>query len=166
MGGIFDHDSFCGLYCGACEILIAYRNGRDRGVPARWEDLPAPLRDNIPRAEVKCHGCRTDTVFEGCRGCRIRSCARSKGVPACPACSEFPCEMVHALRERIPLARNRLPHTMTIFGDIDIATRDGVKAWLEYQRQRWTCPRCGTPFTWYQECCRKCGCELKAMRGY
>jgi len=162
----FELDSYCGLYCGACEILNLYRRCLDRGGTAQWESLPNPVRDNIPRAEVLCHGCRTDVVFQGCRGCRIRECARKKAVRACPECSDFPCEFVRALRERLPASRNILPHTEAIFGNIDIAADRGLEAWIEQQRKQWECPGCGEPFTWYQERCRGCGKDLRTVRGY
>jgi len=162
----FIEDSFCGLRCGACEILVAYRKGRENGSAPKWSDLPRPLRDYIPPADIVCQGCKTDKVFAGCRGCRVRECARERNVEACVVCPDFPCHRVEQLRALIPGIKDRLPHTVTIFGDTETARDRGYEAWAEAQRARWTCPACGAPFTWYQERCRGCGLGLKDARGY
>ncbi|MRR09728.1 DUF3795 domain-containing protein [bacterium] len=162
----FDPNSYCGLYCGACEILNAHRAGLDGGRPAAWDDLPAELRGHIPRAEVVCRGCRTDTVFAGCRGCHIRDCARARGVDACVTCPDFPCAEVERLRALVAQVGDRLPHARAIFRDAELAQQQGLAAWAEAQRVRWNCPSCGAPFTWYQARCRGCGGALKSARGY
>jgi hypothetical protein len=162
----FIPDSFCGLFCGACDIMHAYRSNGEQGREARWEDLPAPLRENIAKAEVKCHGCRSDTVFAGCRGCRIRQCAREKSVTACVECKDFPCATVGDMTSRLPSLQHKLPHTRDIFGDCETAKEIGLESWRKKQRSRWRCSSCGALFTWYQERCGTCGLELKTIRGY
>lgn len=164
--GIFLHDSYCGLYCGACEILNLFRASEESGQMPSWEDLPGPLRDNIGKADIICRGCSSDTVFAGCAGCKVRSCARERGVKACVECRDFPCQLVEALRALVPGVRGKLPHTAAIFGDAETAKNLGYEAWAEAQRARWQCPSCGAPFTWYQERCGVCHRGLKDVRGY
>lgn len=163
---MFQQHSYCGLYCGACEIMAAYRRGMESGSPPKWPDLPQPLRDNIPSADIVCHGCKSDKVFAGCRGCRVRECARERKVEACVVCPDFPCQRVEALRELIPDVREKLPHTISIFRDAETANKSGYEAWAEAQRARWQCPSCGAPFTWYQERCGVCQRGFKDVRGY
>jgi hypothetical protein len=146
--------------------MQAYRTRRAQGAAARWEDLPAPLRDNLRPAEVACHGCRSDAVFAGCCDCSVRKCAKDKGVAACVACGEFPCAKVASLRGLVARVKARRPHTAAIFGDAGIARERGCRAWAEMQRARWSCPGCGAPFTWYQQRCHGCGLELMSIRGY
>lgn len=164
--GLFLHDSYCGLYCGACEILNLYRASEESGQVPLWDDLPGPLRDNIGKADIICRGCSSDTVFAGCAGCKVRECARERGVKACVECRDFPCQRVEALRALIPGVRGKLPHTASIFGDAETAKNLGYEAWAEAQRARWHCRDCGAPFTWYQDRCRVCGTDLKPARGY
>jgi hypothetical protein len=57
-------DSYCGLYCGACFIMTAYRQKRTDCIPDEWV---SPIHD----MEIKCHGCKSELVFENCRGCGI-----------------------------------------------------------------------------------------------
>jgi hypothetical protein len=143
-----------------------YRRGQERGTAARWEDLPAPLRDHLSRAEVMCHGCRSDTVFAGCRDCGIRKCAKAKAVAACAECPDFPCAQLRGLVKRVAAIRERLPHTAAIGRAVELAKEKSAAAWRESQRTQWSCSSCGRPFTWYQQRCQGCGLDLTAIRGY
>ncbi|MBU0492489.1 MAG: DUF3795 domain-containing protein [Chloroflexi bacterium] len=162
----FRSDSYCGLYCGACEIMTVYRQSLETGVPARWEDLPQPLQQHLSRAEVQCTGCKTDVLFAGCRRCSIRQCAGEKGVAACVECAEYPCAHVQNRVAAIARIGDVLPHTRVFFRDADMALiRDqGMACWVQDQETRWCCPHCETPFTWYQEQCAECGLELESIK--
>ena len=70
-------DSYCGLYCGACDMWVAYRRAQERGTDASWDGVQFPLKRHFATAPVICHGCKGDVVFRGCRACPIRACARS-----------------------------------------------------------------------------------------
>ena len=88
-------DSYCGLYCGACEVQLAYKRGVKSEELPIWEDIPEIFKNNIPTGntdEIKCFGCKTETVFGGCAKCRIRKCAKDKmKVEFCFECRKFPC---------------------------------------------------------------------------
>ena len=55
------YDSFCGLYCNACEIMQAYKNGKEGEVAHKWGAKPE---------QIVCHGCKSDKVFMKCRECK------------------------------------------------------------------------------------------------
>ena len=55
----FIYDSYCGIYCGSCFVMLAYTQNRDGTIPPQW---------NIRDAELKCHGCKSDILFENCKG--------------------------------------------------------------------------------------------------
>jgi len=158
--------SYCGLYCGACEIVAAHKKALATGVPAKWEDLPAPLRDNISPAPLECSGCKTNSLYEGCRRCGIRACAAEKKVEACILCSEYPCGLVNERLQMVERIKNVLPHCAVMFKNLDSLKEQGQAFWLEEQRKKWSCPDCGTPFTWYQEKCDKCGRELASIKDH
>ncbi len=160
----FDHGSYCGLYCGACEIVAAHKKALATGVPAKWEDLPAPMRDNIPPAPLKCRGCKTDSLYEGCWKCGIRACAAGKKIEACILCSEYPCQLVKERLKMVERIREVLPHCAVMFKNLDSLKEKGLEFWLEEQKNNWSCPDCGTSFTWYQEKCEKCGRELASIK--
>jgi len=159
-------DSFCGLYCGACEIMMSYRIFLDVEEDAVWEDLPEEFSKHITKAEVKCHGCRTDDLFDGCKGCAIRKCASDRKVDSCVICPEYPCVEVKKRIEALPEIGKHLPHTSVMFKNLDLIKNDSVSSWLDDQKKRWSCPDCQTPFSWYQKICIGCGRELDSVKDY
>jgi ribosomal protein L37AE/L43A len=53
-----------------------------------------------------------------------------------------------------------LPHVRGAVSSLEAIKRDGVDSWLTAQKKRWSCPNCGTPFSWYAAECNKCGLRL------
>jgi len=149
-------DSYCGLYCGACEILLAYKKAMELNKTAAWEDLPKEFSNHITEDEVKCLGCKTDTVFAGCQRCPIRSCAREKGVEYCIECEFYPCELINQMKEQLIRIKSILPHTSGIIGNLKEIRKMGRTAWLTYQKKLWSCPTCGTKYSWYNKKCKEC----------
>jgi len=163
----FRPDSYCGLFCGACDILNCYRASLETGVPPAWEDLPQRFREHLHKAEVICKGCKTDVLFEGCKRCSIRACASKKNIEACNECTEYPCPEVTRRMEHISgRLKELLPHTKVMFRDIDMLKETGVEQWVKDQEQRWCCPQCGAPFTWYQDTCSACSLKLEPVKDY
>lgn len=143
----FKLDAYCGLYCGGCFIMNAYRQNRTDCFPDNWI---SPIHDK----DFKCHGCKSEIVFENCRGCRIRECAKSKNIEFCNECSEFPCENIKKFEEW------DLAHHKVAIHSLETIKEIGVQKWLENQKDRWVCANCGFPFSWFEENCIKCGKEL------
>jgi hypothetical protein len=131
------YDAYCGLYCGACYIMVANRLGTVA------EDL-------------RCFGCKTNILPEHCAGCEIRACAAGKGIPHCGECPDFPCKVLDE-------ARKARPHLGEIHDNCREIKKAGIDLWLERQAQRWTCPDCGTPFSWYTQKCSTCGRSLSGF---
>lgn len=163
----FRPDSYCGLFCGACDIMHTYRSSLETGEPARWEQLPPRFRDHLRQADVVCRGCKTDVLFEGCKNCRVRICASGKGVEACIECPDYPCEEVQGRLDYVAgTLKHVLPHTKVMFRNMDALAAQGIAGWVADQEQRWRCPQCGTPFTWYQDTCTRCGLDLEPVKDY
>jgi hypothetical protein len=139
----FRYDSYCGIYCGSCFVMLAYTQNRDDTIPPQW---------NIKDAELKCHGCKSDILFENCKGCSRRPCAEEKGLDWCFQCDEYPCEIYKAASERYHLAHHEVAQQK-----IKILKEEGLDEWLKYQEKRWTCPNCGKIFSWYEKTCWNCG---------
>jgi hypothetical protein len=163
----FTPDSYCGLYCGACDILNLHRASLETGTPAKWEDLPLRFRKHLHQAEVACQGCKSEVLFEGCKRCAIRICASGKSVEACVECPEYPCPEVKKMKGYVAGGlKDLLPHTKAMFRDMEAIRVNGIEHWKQEQAERWRCPACGTPFTWYQETCAKCGREVETVKDY
>ncbi len=162
----FRGDSYCGLYCGACEVLNLYRDGLSAGKAASWSELPAALKEVIdPDSSIVCTGCKTDLVSPGCRECVLRACARERKVEACVLCPEYPCKLVTDRRAYISEnLEDILPHIKAKFPPAEPIRAVGYEAWRTAQAGRWTCPDCGAPFTWYQATCAKCGRDLEPLK--
>ncbi len=160
----FRYDSYCDLYCGACDILNTHRRHLEQGTIPQWEELPEPLRNHIPHGAIECHGCKSDTVFIGCRQCPYKTCARKKQVESCRTCDKYPCLIHHIANivKKLQRIERKLPHLQCIPENFAAIGQSGMHTWLEQQERRWTCPQCGTVVTWYQQHCEQCGTALEA----
>ncbi len=156
---MFNPDTYCGIYCGACSVVICGKTGRADGFAA--------CLGGVPRGDLACGGCKSDTVYAGCSTCNIRRCARERSIAHCIDCAEYPCA---SYRKWQLVAKALVPHAGTATANLEVIRRDGVDAWLAAQERRWSCPGCGSPFSWYARTCHKCGralaCESYTLSGW
>lgn len=141
-------DTYCGIYCGACSILVHGERGS--------ADAFAQCLGSVPKGDISCHGCKSDKVYAGCRVCGFRDCAVARGVEHCVECAEYPCKMYNSWQA----AAFFLPHVGEAAPSLETIRSEGVSAWLAAQKKRWSCAVCGEPFSWYQFECRSCGRSL------
>ncbi len=150
-------DAFCGLYCGACSVRRFGETGRADGFVSCLGGVPAD--------EITCSGCRSASVYAGCRACPLRDCASAKGVSRCADCAEYPCQP-YVMWQR---AGTLLPHVREARESLATIRQDGLDAWLAAQRARWSCPSCGSILSWYARECGACGravgSQTYAIRG-
>jgi hypothetical protein len=139
------YDSYCGIYCGACPILVANVKGVVKEKAAAWE---------MKAKDIVCRGCKSTTLAVYCKDCVMRLCARDRDLDFCVECEDYPCNSFETFQ------RDRFPHHTLIAPNLAAICAAGVDAWLEGQKKRWSCPKCGEPFTWYEEECAKCGGKL------
>ncbi len=144
----FNPDTYCGLYCSACSIAMHGKAG--------LTDEFAACLGSVPKEELICGGCKSDIVYFGCSICALRSCARGKNVEHCTDCSDYPCKSYITWQRMTKF----LPHIHEAESGLEAIKRDGVEYWLDSQKKRWSCPSCGTPFSWYASMCSKCGGSL------
>jgi hypothetical protein len=144
----FNPDTYCGIYCGACSIALYGETGLADGFVA--------CLGSVPKEDLACGGCKSDTVYAGCSTCSLRRCAREKGVEHCIDCDDYPCKMY----SRWQSAGKILPHAHEAAPSLEAIKRDGVGTWLVTQKRRWSCPDCGSPFSWYATECCTCGRSL------
>jgi hypothetical protein len=147
----YDYGAYCGLYCGACALLLA----NERGTVAELLELEEP---GYTVEDLTCRGCRTDVVARWCAECEMRRCARERAVAFCSACGDYPCEHNRAFRA------DEHPHHSAVLKNLAALAADGEEAWLAAQAERWKCPSCGARFTWYEVRCDGCGAALYGCR--
>lgn len=129
----FKLDAYCGLYCGACPVLL--------GTEAGTETNP-------------CHGCKSGQLGNRhCATCGIKACASRKGYEFCHECPELGiCEQMQKF-----IADERWPYHQGVLKNLGTIRREGVTKWLEIQEARWKCENCGAPHSWWDETCPYCG---------
>lgn len=163
----FNYDSYCGIYCGACDIHQACRTGHKDYFASFWtEPVLRALQKTLGNTEltsealqIRCHGCKSDTVFINCTTCRIRSCAIERKIEHCIDCKEYPCPTHTEMRKISGL----LPHVTNNHPNLETIKKKGVQQWLAEQEKRWKCPDCQTSIAWYSGSCRACGKNLKGL---
>ena len=161
---------YCGLYCGACDIHLLAREGEASGKPPAWSDLPERFRKHLHVKDkpVACQGCRSDAVFAGCSICPLRKCAKGRGLQGfCTDCADYPCMKLRLLGlvSRLMRFEKKLPHQKSKAANLERARCVGMDTWLEEQAQRWRCPACHAPYSWYRSTCA-CGHELDSLKGF
>jgi hypothetical protein len=127
--------------------MNAYKQNRNDCLPEEWVS-------SLDNKEIKCYGCKSELVFENCRGCRIRNCAQSKDITFCNKCLEFPCENIRRFKHR------DLAHHKVAIHSLEAIKENGIQEWLKQQKERWLCSNCSYPFSWYEKNCVQCGSDL------
>ena len=153
MGTQRRYDAYCGLYCGACEIINAKTDQDRERVGRIWDAKPE---------QVHCSGCKTNHLFVHCRNCPIRNCAMGKKVEFCFQCGDYPCAIYESGKEII----EHLPHLKATVVNQKYIKEHGVEHWLVEQEKKWQCPQCESSFAWYTEECRNCGKNLRGLKDY
>lgn len=164
-------DSYCGIYCGACSIMVSYRTGIKDPLANFFNEenvrsFFAMQGNEYPEGEPfehKCSGCKTDILFVNCRPCKIRPCAEAKNLQHCGECSDYPCQLFN-FQFCNPDIQKNLPHSKMAVINLDRIKETGVSRWLVEQEAVWRCPDCGTGFSWYASVCSHCGRELDSLK--
>ncbi len=147
------NDAYCGLYCGACEIINAETKEDKERVAKMWGSTID---------QVFCKGCKTDKLFIHCGNCKIRDCAIQKRVEFCFECASYPCSIYKEGKKVI----KQLPHLKATIVNQKYIKENGVEQWLDDQEAKWSCPHCGAGFAWYTQQCKKCSENLQGIKDY
>ena len=143
--------SRCGIYCGACYVYRAQRDGGEFL-------METAEQQGVSTDEVTCMGCMgpEDALWVNCAKCRIRDCLKDRGLEFCYRCSEF--------QERSCGYYERLAEFCAKRGE---DTREAMlmimkdpDTWQKSQDERWRCRVCGEPYSWYEMACNGCGSDL------
>jgi hypothetical protein len=148
----YEYGAYCGLYCGACAILVATERGEVEKLLEKKEAAGYTVE------QLTCRGCKTDVLARWCADCEMRRCARERGVAFCCDCDDYPCEHNKAFHA------DKYAHHSVVIKNLEAVREKGPAAWLAEQKERWSCPSCGARFTWYDEKCKGCGEALYDCR--
>ncbi len=144
----------CGMYCGACAIYMATRDGNEK-----LKGILSKIYGTGPE-EIECYGCMQvdppEKLFSLCEKCDIRQCIRSKGYYSCHQCGEWPCALV----ENFPYAtgvrvmKRAIPDRLA--KEAELGYEKGAVEWARSECERYHCPACGEPLFRGAQQCRKC----------
>jgi len=102
--------AYCGLNCSDCPAYIATQKNNTNElerIAKKWSNE----RKQFDAKDILCDGCHSDDrIFQWCKECDIRSCAREKRLESCAYCEDYICELLNnALGKNIdPSAKQRL----------------------------------------------------------
>jgi hypothetical protein len=134
---------YCGLFCESCAAYIGTTQEPERlGQMAK--------RFGRTAEEIRCRGCRSDTLSFYCAVCAMKSCIEKKGLDFCSERGDYPCG---ALRD----FQAQAPHRLELFESLEYVKAHGVKRWREKMERNYACAECGTLNAVYQSSCRRCG---------
>jgi hypothetical protein len=151
----------CGTYCGACPAYIA-KHGEDEQIKLRRQKRSssgsAKVLPGIPPSNwmdgLLCDGCLSGGKLAAhCQRCNIRLCALNKQSNSrCSGCEELPCYRITNL-----MNMGNYLHRKEYLPNLKKIREMGVQKWVEYEAERWRCPKCGLPMSWYDAECIGCG---------
>jgi hypothetical protein len=141
----------CGLFCGACTIYRARKDGNHQAIEQIARRMSSSF--SVKPEELHCDGCLSGgRLTPYCRQCAIRVCPDKKpGVTRCSDCPDFPCSLITDFNN------DGLRHHAEVLDNLRKIAANEVENWLASERQRWSCPHCGSPADWYAKTCFHCG---------
>jgi len=151
----------CGTYCRACPAYIAKHGGKEQikmGLQKRFSSGPAKAQKGIPPSNwmdgLLCDGCLSGGKLAAhCQNCAIRKCAENRQNDSrCSYCEDLPCHRITNL-----INMGHYLHRKEYLPNLEKIREMGVQEWVKYEEERWCCPRCGLPMSWYDAECVGCG---------
>lgn len=150
----------CGTFCGACPAYLSKHGSAERTkaeTPRGSSSGPVKELKTIPdpswMAGLLCDGCLSGGELpDHCRNCSMKMCTADKeNVSRCSDCDELPC---HRILEMIDTG---LLHRAEYLSNLGKIRGLGVEEWIKCEEERWRCPQCGLPMSWYDCECVRCG---------
>ena len=131
------HVAYCGLYCGLCahrsripQQAKQLQKSLHEERMDNWYQYVSEMKNTFPtfwqflqrRIDLDCT-CRTGG---GPPDCKIRQCAKQKGIEICTQCKEYPCKLIQNLAEHYP----------TVIQDGKRLQKIGLEKWVKEQEER------------------------------
>jgi hypothetical protein len=153
----------CGIYCGVCPAYLA-KHGKEEHIKKiqqkRSSSGSTRALKGIPPSNwmdgLLCDGCLSGGKLAAhCQSCNIRLCALKKqNNSRCSDCGELPCYRITSL-----VNMGNYLHRKEYVPNLKKIHEMGVKEWVIYEEERWRCPKCGLPVSWYDAECVGCGAK-------
>lgn len=102
------------------------------------------------REKNRCGGCY-DANCSCRRHCSIAACEQVRGKYS-HDCGKFPCRRLKQLDKRY-----RTKYHMSMLDNLAEIQKDGIRAFVKSERERWTCADCGGTIDVHHDRCSVCG---------
>lgn len=133
----------CGMYCGVCSILAAYKNN-DQNLKQMLADYFKTEPENII-----CEGCNSQKTFGlVVSNCSIKKCAEEKKLNGCHQCKDFICKNI----DEFPIQ----PAKKEMVESISLRKKLGTEEWVEQVERYYSCPSCGSKLHRLATICDNC----------
>ena len=150
----------CGTFCGACPAYLA-KHSDEAQIKMRQQKRASSgmVKTNkaIPNPAwmdgILCDGCLSGgQIAFHCQRCAMKVCAANKeGVTHCSDCNELPCYRI------TNMVNTGLLHRAEYLPNLEKIREVGAQEWVKAEEERWRCPQCGLPMSWYDAECVRCG---------
>lgn len=100
-----------------------------------------------------CAGCFRGDIGkpEHCRRCTIRACLSEKKKTFCFDCAEYPCKQIKRLEKSY-----QTRYGASLLANSQYVKENGPAAFMEQQKERFTCPVCGGVISIHDAECSEC----------
>jgi hypothetical protein len=132
----------CGICCSCCSLYIGSNEDSDR-IRIIAE------RMNISVNDLKCEGCRSETISVFCKTCHFKTCSKKKEIDFCFECTEYPCKELF-------LFQKEKPHRIELWNQNEFLKTNGLEKWFSEISALHSCSNCRTINSAYDLQCRKC----------
>jgi hypothetical protein len=115
------------------------------------------------REKNHCPGCLAPdrNKQRACGRCRIKLCPeRAPGKRFCYSCRKFPCPRLKHLDKRY-----RTQYGMSMLENLQAIKESGIRNFLKSEKDKWTCPGCGSLLCVHRPVCQSCGGRNKRYIG-
>ena len=102
------------------------------------------------REKNRCSGC-TEANQSQRRHCTIAACEHIRKKFS-HECGNFPCRRLKQLDKRY-----RTRYRMSMLDNLAAIRKDGIRAFVQSEREHWTCTACGGTIDVHHHCCSVCG---------
>ena len=108
--------------------------------------------------KTPCAGCLNSDKGkpEHCRKCKIKDCIKGKGLLYCFKCFDYPCKLIKNLEK----SYNKR-YQASLMENSEFVRRHGVEVFMEKQKEKYTCTKCGGIISIHDRECSECQEKMK-----
>lgn len=97
------HIAVCGIRCDQCDAYINTQSGDMEALAKVAREWSEAFNHEMTTESILCDGCQTvdGELADYCEyACKLRKCARERGIETCGHCEDYMCEELSAFLDR------------------------------------------------------------------